>query len=115
MTCMPVWRARHRHEGLFTFLKHIDCETPKPPQIHMIRDSHATRKRSDVKNWLGEEITDKAIRRGVLLSVPDLISAIEWYLNAHNDNPMLFVWVASVEGIFEKVSRARVALEVITS
>jgi hypothetical protein len=32
------------------------------------------------------ELTDKALRRGAFHSVPDLISAIEGYLAAHNDD-----------------------------
>ena len=33
------------------------------------------------------QLTDKAIRRGVFHSVPELIDAIETYLAAHNDEP----------------------------
>jgi len=39
-------------------------------------------------------LTDKALRRGVFHSVPDLITKIEDYLAAHNDNPKPFVWTA---------------------
>ncbi len=37
------------------------------------------------------DLTDKALRRGVFHSVPDLITAIEAYLQANNDNPTPFV------------------------
>jgi hypothetical protein len=57
------------------------------------------------------ELTQKAIRRGVFHSVPDLIAAIERYLAAHNQDPKPFVWTAEVEAIVEKVSCARAALE----
>ena len=33
------------------------------------------------------KLTDKAIRRGVFHNVPDLIAAIEAYLEANNENP----------------------------
>jgi hypothetical protein len=41
--------------------------------------------------------------------VPDLISAIEEYLAAHNEDPEPFVWTAEVEAIVEKIGRARAA------
>ena len=138
-TVIGECRPRHRHEEFLKFLRKIDREVPKALQIHMILDNYATHKHPDVKNWLDKhprfhlhftptssswlnlverwfrEITDKAIRRGVFPSVPDLIRAIESYLNAHNDDPKPFVWVASAESILEKVSRGRVALEAITN
>lgn len=43
--------------------------------------------------------------------VPDLIAAIEAYLNAHNTNPKPFVWTATAEDILAKVERGRVALQ----
>ena len=43
-------------------------------------------------------------------SVPDLIAAIEAYLQAHNDDPKPFVWSATAENIPAKVRRGRVAL-----
>jgi len=46
-----------------------------------------------IERWF-RELTDKALRRGVFHSVPDLITKIEDYLAAHNDNPKPFVWTA---------------------
>jgi hypothetical protein len=63
-----------------------------------------------VERWF-RDLTDKAIRRGVFASVPELIAAIEDYLTAHNDDPKPFVWTASADAILEKVRRGRVALE----
>ena len=62
-----------------------------------------------VERWF-RELTEKAIRRGVFKSVPDLIAAIEAYLQANNNDPKPFVWTATAEEILEKVSRGRVAL-----
>jgi hypothetical protein len=62
-----------------------------------------------VERWV-RELTEKAIRRGVFKSVPDLIAAIEAYLQANNNDPKPFVWTATAEEILEKVSRGRVAL-----
>ena len=38
-----------------------------------------------VGHWF-RELTEKAIRRGVFTSVPDLIAAIEVYLQANNND-----------------------------
>ncbi len=128
--CLP----RHRHEEFLKFLRTIDKQTPKGLAIHLILDNYATHKHANVAAWLGKhprfhlhfiptssswlnlverwfrEITDKAIRRGVFHSVPDLITAIEDYLKASNDNPKPFVWTATTDAILERVRRGRVAL-----
>jgi hypothetical protein len=43
----------------------------------------APHSRRELERWF-RELTDKAIR-GVFYSVPDLIAAIQQYLDAHND------------------------------
>ena len=130
---------RHRHEEFLKFLRRVDREVPKNLQVHLILDNYATHKHPDVNAWLTRhpgftlhltptssswlnlverwfrEITDRAIRRGVFPSGPDLITAIESYLEAHNDNPKSFVWVASADSILEKLRRGRVALEAIAN
>ncbi|MDQ6945792.1 MAG: IS630 family transposase [Actinomycetota bacterium] len=131
--CMP----RHRHEEFLKFLRLIDKEVPKGLQVHLIVDNYATHKHPDVIAWLEKhprfhlhftptssswlnlverwfrDLTDKAIRRGVFPSVPDLIAAIEDYLKAKNADPQPFVWTATAESILEKVRRGRVALDAI--
>jgi transposase len=128
--CLP----RHRHPELLKFLRTIDREVPNGLQIHMILDNYGTHKHENVNNWLAKhprfhlhfiptssswanmverffgELTDKAIRRGVFHSVPDLIAAIERYLETHNENPEPFVWTATAEQILEKIRRGRLAL-----
>jgi transposase len=105
----------------------------------MILDNYATHKHDDVEAWLAKhprfhlhftptssswlnlverffgKLTDKALRRGIFDSVPDLIAAIEAYLEANNANPTPFVWTATAQSILEKVSRGRVALAAITN
>ena len=61
-----------------------------------------------MERWLGA--AQKAIRRGVFRSVPDLTAAIYAYLEAHNADPKPFVWTASTEDILKKVRRGRIAL-----
>jgi len=133
--CLP----RHRHQEFLTFLRTIDREVPKGLQIHLILDNYATHKHENVEKWLAKhrrfhlhftptasswlnmverwfgKLTDKAIRRGVFHSVPDLTAAIETYLNANNQNPQPFVWTATAEQILEKERRARATLKTITT
>ena len=63
-----------------------------------------------VERWFGA-LTQKALRRGVFLSVPDLVQAIDAFLKAWNANPKPFVWTAKLEDILEKIARARAKLE----
>jgi transposase len=129
--CLP----RHRNTEFLKFLRTIDREVPKGLQVHMICDNYATHQHPNVKKWLDghprfhlhftptssswlnlverwfREITDKAIRRGVFHSVNELITAIEDYLKANNDNPKPFVWTATAEQILAKVARGRVTLQ----
>lgn len=128
--CLP----RHRNSEFLKFLKQIDREVPKGLQIHLIVDNYATHKHPNVKAWLAKHprfhlhftptssswlnlverwfrnLDDKAVRRGVFKSVPDLIAAIEEYLQANNNDPKPFVWTATAADILAKVQRGRVAL-----
>ena len=133
--CLP----KHRHDEFLTFLRRIDRAVPADLQVHLILDNYATHKHADVTKWLTKhprfhlhftptssswlnlverwfrDLDQKALRRGVFKSVPDLITAIEDYLNAHNDQPRPLVWTASAESILEKVTRGRVALNQVTN
>jgi hypothetical protein len=59
--------------------------------------------------------SDKAIRRGIFHSVPELLDAIETYLATHNQDPRPFIWTATTAQILEKVRRGRVAPNAIAS
>ena len=63
-----------------------------------------------VERWF-RELTEKAIRRGSFLSVPDLKQAIEEFMLAWNENPKPFIWTATVEDIIKKIDRARAKAE----
>jgi hypothetical protein len=47
----------------------------------------------------------------VFHSVPDLIAAIEEYIDSHNTEPRPSVWTATAESILGKVARGRITLE----
>lgn len=129
--CMP----RHRHQEFIRFLKKIDAETPPALDLHLIVDNYGTHKHPRVQRWLRRHprchlhftptssswlnvverwfrnLTDKRIRRGSFQSVPELIAAIEDYLAQSNQNPHVFVWTASVDGILAKIAKCKEALD----
>jgi transposase len=129
--CMP----RHRHQEFIRFLNKIDRETSAELDLHIIVDNYATHKHPRVKSWLRRhprvhlhviptssswvnmverwfrEITDTRIRRGIFRNVPELITAIQKFLENHNQNPRIFTWTASVESIMTKVSKCKEALD----
>jgi len=45
------------------------------------------------------------------LTIPDLIGAINEYIESTNNNPKPFVWTATVEAILSKVKRANEVLD----
>ena len=131
--CLP----RHRHQEFLKFLRTIDREVPTGLQVHLILDNYGTHKHADVQHWLDQhprfhlhftptcsswlnqverwfrELTDKALRRGAFGSVPDLIAAIQEYIDAHNKDPKPYVWTATAESILAKVARARATLDTV--
>jgi transposase len=131
--CLP----RHRHQEFLKFLRTLDREFPSELDLHLILDNYRTHKHDNVNQWLEKhprfhlhftptssswlnlverwfrELTGKALRRGVLYSVPDLITAIQAYLDAHNEDPKPFIWTASIDSILEKVGRCKAVLETV--
>jgi transposase len=128
---------RHRHQEWLKFLRRLDREFPPDLALHMVMDNYGTHKTPAVKAWLAKhprfvchfiptssswlnmverwfrELTDKAIRRGVFVSVPDLEKSIADYLAAWNGKPRPFIWTATVADIVAKIARARAKLETI--
>jgi transposase len=131
--CLP----RHRHQEFLKFLRQLDREFPGDRELHLILDNYRTHKHANVNAWLERhprfhlhfiptssswlnlverwfrELTEKAIRRGVFHSVPDLTAAINAFLAAHNTDPKPFTWTASIDSILEKVGRCKAVLETV--
>lgn len=126
---------RHRHQEFLKFLRRLDKEFPGEVPLHLIMDNYGTHKHEKVREWLKRHprfvphfvptssswlnlverwfghLDNKAIRRGVFLSVADLQASIEAFLNAWNKDPKPFVWTATIESIQEKLTRCRRTLE----
>jgi len=129
--CMP----RHRHQEFIRFLQLINVKTPTDMELHLIVDNYGTHKHPRVQSWLKRhprfrlhftptssswlnlierwfrEITDKRIRRGTFKNVQMLITAIQQYIDTHNQNPRVFIWSASVESILDKIAKCKEALD----
>src|SRR5947207_2725231 len=127
--------GRHRHQEWRKFLGRLDAEFPPELKLHVVMDNYGTHKEPHVQAWLKKhprfvchfvptssswlslverwfrELTEKAIRRGSFLSVPDLEQAIEKFMDAWNENPKPFIWTATVEDIIKKIDRARAKAE----
>ena len=130
-TCYP----RHRHEEFLKFLRKIDREVPRNLDLHLVLDNYGTHKHPNVKQWLKKhprfhlhftptssswlnlierwfaEITRKRIRRGVFRSVPELIAAIEEFIEVNNKNPKPFTWTKKVDEILKKVGHCKAVIE----
>jgi transposase len=128
-------QARHRHQEWLKFLRRLDAEFPPELALHLVLDNYGTHKEPHVVAWLQRhprfvchfiptssswlnlverwfgELSQKAIRRGAFVSVPNLIEAIETFLTTWNESPRPFVWTATVENIVAKIQRARAKLE----
>jgi len=131
--------ARHRAVEFKKFLGTLENEVPAELDVHLILDNSSTHKTPTIQRWLAAhprfvlhftptssswlnlverffgKLTDKAIRRGVFHSVPELIAAIGDYLDATNTDPQPFTWTATADSILQKVRRGRVTLEAINN
>jgi hypothetical protein len=57
------------------------------------------------------DLTTKRLRRGLFHSVPELVQALQDYLQHHNQAPAPFIWPAQAKDILMKVKRARKKLQ----
>jgi transposase len=128
-------QQKHRHQEWIKFLQLIDDQTDSELDLHLIVDNYATHKHPKVKAWLKKhprfhvhfsptssswlnvverwfrELTEKRVRRGTFQNVPQLIAAIQEFIDQHNSSSTPFVWTAKADDILAKVARARAALD----
>jgi transposase len=126
---------RHRHQEFLKFLRLLDKEFPSTIALHLVMDNYGTHTHPNVKTWLRRhprfvthpvptssswlnlierwfrELTTKRIRRDAFASVPELIAAIDEFLEAWNEDPKPFLWRATVDSILDKISGCRQTLE----
>jgi transposase len=104
-------------------------------ELHLIVDNYSTHKHPRVKSWLAchprfhlhftptssswlnlverwfRELTQQRIRRGSFHKVQELVTAIQEYIDNHNQNPQVFVWTVSVDRIMSKIAKCKEALD----
>lgn len=122
-------KTRHRHEEFLQFLRHIDINTPRNLDLHLIIDNYCTHKHAKVKRWLAARpryhvhftptyaswlnqveiwfniITQRAIRRGTFRSVRELRQKIDAFTEQYNNRSTPFIWTATADSILEKLQR----------
>jgi transposase len=120
---------RHRHQEFLTFLQRLDAELPPTGEVHIIMDNYGTHKVPKVSRWFVRhpryhlhftptsaswlnqverffaKITTQRIRRGTFENVRALETAIDDYLQHHNQHCKPFVWTATADAILNKVKR----------
>lgn len=118
----------HTHKQFLTFLRKIEKEVPSGLDVHLVMDNYATHKTPAVRKWLAgrphwhahfipthsswlnqverffAKITNDRIRRESFRSLSQLKKAIEDYINTHNKDPKPFIWTATADEIFGKIS-----------
>ena len=98
---------------------------PSDLDVHLVLDNYATHKAPPVKAWLARRPryhlhftptsaswlnqverwfalpTDKQIKRGVHRSVDELKTAIDTFIQVHNDDPKPFIWTKTADAILQ--------------
>jgi len=122
-------RARHRAVEFRKFLDLLDANIPAGLDVHLVMDNYSTHKTPIIKAWLAKRpryhahftpthgswlnqverwfglLTQRQIKRGAHTSVGSLVTAIQEFLAAHNDDPKPFVWTKSADDILASIAR----------
>jgi transposase len=128
---------RHRHQEFIRFLNAVEREVPEGKAIHVILDNYAVHKHPKVKAWLARharwtfhftptsaswlnavegffaKLSRRKLQRGVFHSVVALQSAINDFVEQHNQRPTPFVCKADPKDIIAAVKRGHQTLETI--
>ena len=126
---------RHRHQEFIRFLNVIEKQVPVGKTIHAIVDNYAAHKHPNVRRWLERQprwtfhftptsaswlnavegffatLTKRRLKRGVFRSVADLQTAINRFLEEHNQKSQPFTWTADPDEIIAAVRRGHQALD----
>jgi transposase len=140
--CFP----KHRHQEFLAFLNALVRGYPRKP-LHVVLDNSSTHSTPEVTRWLERHkrvqfhftptsaswmnmieiwfsiLTKQQVRRGVYHDVPELIAAIEHFIDGHNERaqvtvpgfvgpdfpfpPQPFVWTKTAEQILTKATKLR--------
>jgi len=119
--CYP----RHRHQEFLAFLNRLVRAYPKVP-LHVVLEGSSTHTTPQVGRWLERHrrvhlhftptgaswmnlieswfsiLTRQQVRRGAYRDVSELIAAIEYFIEGHNDRARPFVWTKSADQVLAK-------------
>jgi transposase len=119
--CYP----RHRHQEFLAFLNQLVRAYPRAP-LHVVLDNSSTHSTPEVERWLARHkrvhfhftpsgaswmnmveiffsiLTNQQVRRGVYHDVPELIAAIEYFIEHYNQRAQPFVWTKTADDILAK-------------
>ena len=120
---------RHRAKEFIRFLDEVESNVPAELDIHLILDNYATHKTPDVKRWLLRHprlqlhftptksswlnlvesffslLSRRKLKRGVHRSTLALEKDIRAFLDAHNDDPVPYVWTKNADQILKSLER----------
>jgi len=123
--CYP----RHRSSEFRRFLDQVEAATPSGLDVHVVMDNYATHKTQAIRRWFSKRphwhvhltptgaswlnqierffalLTERQIRRGVYLSVTELETAINSFIDHHNRAPKPFVWTKNADDILAAIKR----------
>lgn len=121
--------SRHRQQEFLRFLDQIDRSVPAGRDVHLVLDNYGTHKTPKVAAWFKKrpryhlhftptsaswlnqverwfaKITDQRIRRDSFHSLPALVTAINDYIHANNQDPVPFIWTAPADLILERIKK----------
>jgi transposase len=125
---------RHRHQEFIRFLNAVERAAPAGKVIHAILDNYGAHKHPNVLKWLARHprwtfhftptsgswlnavetffsaLTRRRLKRGSFHSIVDLQTAINRYVDQHNDDPKPFIWTKVADQILAKVNRLNASL-----
>jgi len=128
---------QHRHQEFLRFLNALERSIPTGKVVHVILDNYATHKHLKVRAWLARhprwtfhftptsaswlnaiegffaKLTRRKLERGVFHSVAALQTAINDFIEHHNQSPTPFVWRADPKAIIAAAKRGHQTLETI--
>jgi transposase len=120
-SCYP----QHTHQEFLAFLNQLVKAYPRRP-LHVVLDNSSTHSTPEVKAWLKGHprvhfhftptsaswmnmveiwfsiLTKQQVRRGVYHDVPELIAAIEHFIEGYNRRAQPFVWTKTAEQVLAK-------------
>ena len=129
-SCYP----QHTHQEFLAFLNQLVKAYPRRP-LHVVLDNSSTHSTPEVERWLERHprvhfhftptsaswmnmveiwfsiLTKQQVRRGVYHDVPELIAAIEHFIDGYNDRAQPFVWTKTADRSSQKAVKRQATSE----